>query len=180
MLIPPFFKIKKECACIFVLSLFSGFPSNSKYAKELFDKNIIDDNKTINNVKLFDSITALKLMLYQKKINNSAWGKLYNKSVFENIMYPVGKIYEDISIIVSKNELLGKIADAIKNTSEYIKHVKIKDIYQGDKIDQQKQSVTFQVLFEDIENRLNRDSIETFKKEIIKSIKKFDAILRDF
>lgn len=90
------------------------------------------------------------------------------------------KIYEDISIIVSKNELLGKIADAIKNTSEYIKHVKIKDIYQGDKIDQQKQSVTFQVLFEDIENRLNRDSIETFKKEIIKSIKKFDAILRDF
>ena len=31
-----FFKIKKECACIFVLSLFSGFPSNSKYAKELF------------------------------------------------------------------------------------------------------------------------------------------------
>ena len=61
------------------------------------DKNIIDDNKTINNVKLFDSITALKLMLYQKKINNSAWGKLYNKSVFENIMYPVGKIYEDIS-----------------------------------------------------------------------------------
>lgn len=38
-----FFKIKKECACIFVLSLFSGFPSNSKYAKELFDKNIIDE-----------------------------------------------------------------------------------------------------------------------------------------
>ena len=33
-----FFKIKKECACIFVLSLFSGFPSNSKYAKNCLIK----------------------------------------------------------------------------------------------------------------------------------------------
>ena len=37
------FKIKKECAFIFVLSIFSGFPSNSKYTKELYEKGVIDE-----------------------------------------------------------------------------------------------------------------------------------------
>lgn len=37
------FKIKSECAFIFVLSIFSGFPSNSKYTKELYDKGIINE-----------------------------------------------------------------------------------------------------------------------------------------
>ncbi len=37
------FKIKSECAFIFVLSIFSGFPSNSKYTKELYDKGLINE-----------------------------------------------------------------------------------------------------------------------------------------
>lgn len=37
------FKIKSECAFIFVLSLFSGFPSNSKYTKELYENGVIDE-----------------------------------------------------------------------------------------------------------------------------------------
>ena len=90
------------------------------------------------------------------------------------------KIYEDISIIVSKNELLGKIADTVRNTSEYIKKVDIKDIFEGDQIESEKRSVTLQVLFEDIANKLNRENIENFKREILKAIKKFDATLRDF
>lgn len=48
-------------------------------------------------IEIFDSKKALELMLYQKKINNSAWGKLYLKTIFDDIKYPEGKIYEDIA-----------------------------------------------------------------------------------
>ena len=40
---------------------------------------------------------ALEMMLYQKKFDNSAWGKLYKINLFDEIRYPVGKLYEDIA-----------------------------------------------------------------------------------
>lgn len=39
------FKLKKETAFIFLLSIISGFPSNSKYINNLLDKKIINENE---------------------------------------------------------------------------------------------------------------------------------------
>lgn len=60
------------------------------------EKDTIVDKINSEDIKIYNSTEALKLMLYQKKINNSAWGKLYLKSLFEKVRYPKGKIYEDI------------------------------------------------------------------------------------
>ncbi len=43
-------------------------------------------------------ITAKKwsqLVLERQKVDLSAWGKIYEKSLFKNIEYPVGKLFED-------------------------------------------------------------------------------------
>ena len=81
----------------------------------LFVNNI---SKSKNDIKIekMASKEALEKMLYQSELNNSAWGKLYKKELFDGIRYPYGKIYEDIgttyrlimtsdSIIVSDEEL---------------------------------------------------------------------------
>ena len=47
----------------------------------------------------YDSETAIETMLYQKKFDTSAWGKLYKTSFFDEIKFPVGKLYEDIGTI---------------------------------------------------------------------------------
>jgi len=39
---------------------------------------------------------CLERMLYHDVIDTSAWSKMYHKSLFQNIRYPKGKIYEDI------------------------------------------------------------------------------------
>ena len=39
---------------------------------------------------------AVEELLYDKFIDTSAWGKLYHRSLFDDVEYPVGKIYEDI------------------------------------------------------------------------------------
>lgn len=49
-----------------------------------------------NFEKVFDSQEAIKDVLYQKNIANSAWGKLYKFSLFEDIIFPKGRLCEDL------------------------------------------------------------------------------------
>ena len=46
--------------------------------------------------KVFDSQGAIKDVLYQKNIANRAWGKIYKFSLFEDIIFPKGRLCEDL------------------------------------------------------------------------------------
>lgn len=52
-----------------------------------------------NKIKKYNSKEALITMLYQKEFDTAAWGKIYKRELFDEIEFPVGKIYEDISTI---------------------------------------------------------------------------------
>lgn len=72
-----------------------------KFSKEpMLTKNIY-----FCDYKIFSSLTALEMILYQNKLVPSAWAKLYKREVFNNIRYPNGMLYEDLAIIydVMKN-----------------------------------------------------------------------------
>ena len=64
----------------------------------------IYDGKTSIDVDreklLLNSEETLKFMLMGKKINVYAVSKLYKRSIFESIKYPLGKAFEDSYIIV--------------------------------------------------------------------------------
>ena len=50
-----------------------------------------------NKILKMSSCEALKMMLYQKFFDTSAWGKLYKNQLFGGgIRYPVGKLFEDL------------------------------------------------------------------------------------
>ena len=49
--------------------------------------------------KLYNQAQAITAIFYQKKITHSAWGRLYRKEIFDDIRYPVNKVYEDIAVI---------------------------------------------------------------------------------
>lgn len=65
----------------------SGFATTTK------DSEV---KKWKNRTEVFTKNMALKEMLYQKKYNTSAWAKLYKSTLFQEVRYPIGKIYEDI------------------------------------------------------------------------------------
>lgn len=58
--------------------------------------NFSNEKISINE---YDSETAIETMLYQKEFDTSAWGKLYKTTFFDEIKFPVGKLYEDIGTI---------------------------------------------------------------------------------
>lgn len=39
------FKVKGEASFVFIMSMISGFPSNAKYVRELYNKNMLDENE---------------------------------------------------------------------------------------------------------------------------------------
>ena len=47
----------------------------------------------------FTQYHSLLKMFSQQGLTHSAWGRLYDASLFEDIRYPVGKNYEDLAII---------------------------------------------------------------------------------
>lgn len=49
-----------------------------------------------DEIVVCDTEQALASMMYQKGCSNSAWAKLYKKSLFEGIEYPKGELYEDL------------------------------------------------------------------------------------
>lgn len=51
------------------------------------------------NIEVWDSSIAIENMLYESKISSSAWAKIYKRELFDDIMFPVGKTYEDLYIL---------------------------------------------------------------------------------
>lgn len=53
---------------------------------------------------------ALLRIFYQQGLTHSAWGRLYEASLFEGIRYPVGQNYEDLAIIYPLMLKCGRVA----------------------------------------------------------------------
>lgn len=66
--------------------------SNMKKTNSLDDK-IINKNEKIS---VYNSFNAIKEILYQRNIDNSAPSKLLKKELFKNIYFPVGYAFEDL------------------------------------------------------------------------------------
>lgn len=64
--------------------------------KDVFENNEYED-EIIDDYKIYawDKVETLKKILLSQNITNSAWAKLYKKSLFENVRFPVGRIFED-------------------------------------------------------------------------------------
>ena len=69
------------------VSIVNFYSFNEKTAKcKMFSKS---------KNKCYSSEDALKTMLYQKRFDVSAWGKMYKRELFADISFPDGMLYED-------------------------------------------------------------------------------------
>ncbi len=87
--------------------------------------NVIEGKQKINNIddgiKIYNKVDILKEILLDETIQSYAWNKLYKKSLFNNIKYPVGKTYEDIGTTFYILENCNKVAVTGKPLYNYVK-----------------------------------------------------------
>lgn len=49
--------------------------------------------------QVWNTEDAVRSLLYQKGIDNNVWGKLFTREVLEGIVFPAGKVYEDLATV---------------------------------------------------------------------------------
>lgn len=88
---------------------------------EEWDVDSIDDKGTmldLGNIEIFSNKIALKMLLYQRKLDFAVWGKLFKRTLFSNLRFPKGKRYEDVPVtlrLFSRSNLI-----ATYNNRDYV------------------------------------------------------------
>lgn len=90
-------------------------------------------------------------------------------------------IQKDLAFILSKDVNSSAVIETIKKSAgKLLKDVKVFDYYEGDKIDNNKKSIAYNLYFESYDKTLSDEEITPVFNTIIENvIKKHNAILRD-
>lgn len=96
------------------------------YSKKHFINSSIIKNNDLYALSSSDKIKFAKNLFYQYKMDAHVWAKLYKRSIFNNIKFPYGKLFEDIFVllpILSNAKIISTIPDCLyfyRNRSESI------------------------------------------------------------
>lgn len=110
--------------CDYVESLYQACVVNSatisccgryEVNDDKIEKNYFFSNTTLPTSR------ALEKMLVSEFMDVSAWGKLYHKSIFDKIRFPIGEISEDVAIINSVIKQAKEIAHTGKCSYYYVR-----------------------------------------------------------
>lgn len=72
---------------------------------------IADGNLKGHTCETMDYKQAMRLTLYQNKLNNAACAKLYKKELFEGLRFTVGRLYEDLDIFYKIYERVSRFSN---------------------------------------------------------------------
>lgn len=144
----------KFCTCKLITFIDSDDYISKDYIKNLYELmlkynadisctnyiNFYEDNsfgKKIkhNREKVFSSQDAIIDVLYQKNIANSAWGKLYKYELFKGILFPKGKLCEDLGTFY---KLFEKASIIAYSTSQDYFYLQRKTSIMGSKFNEKK------------------------------------------
>ncbi len=64
---------------------------------------------------------CLEMLCYHDKVDTCVYAKLYHRSVFENIVYPVGRLFEDIGVTYQLIDKCPEISCGFKSKYYYIR-----------------------------------------------------------
>ncbi len=95
----------------YLYSLIQKFHCRMSVCLHAVVKNGYEQDWGSGNEFTLSAHDCIEAMLYHKEIaDTSAWGKLYEASLFDTVKWPEGKLFEDIGTVYQLYEKSGKIA----------------------------------------------------------------------
>ncbi len=95
------------------------------------------------------------------------------------MFHPLPKFAEekrDLALLMDKEITCGQVEEAIFEACNYIKSIKLFDVYQGAQIPEDKKSMAFTIEFTPKDEAFAADSVDGFVKKILKNLNKKLAI----
>lgn len=102
MVLPKAFEMMLKIMDTFSADIVEGRVTEGKIYKKIEYINKLHS-------EFMDSKSAIERVLYQKDMLSSPWGKLYKKSLFDDVKFEKGLIYEDLDIFYKVYERADKI-----------------------------------------------------------------------
>ena len=100
------------------------------------------------------------------------------KQFKEPSKYPL--VSRDLAFVVNKKILYNNIKKQIINFNDLIKEVELFDVYQGDKLGEDKKSLAFHIIYQ-ADKTLTSEEVDEVQEKLIKHLEKeFEAKIRDF
>ena len=85
----------------------------------IYENGTILKKETHEN-SVLDSKTTLERILYDEGIDLSAWAKMYEKSLFDKVLYPKGRLFEDAATTYLLMDQCKKIAIGSESKYNYM------------------------------------------------------------
>ncbi|MBI4653017.1 hypothetical protein HY750_02080, partial [Candidatus Kuenenbacteria bacterium] len=155
------------------------------------DKKIIAQinvsNKNIGIVAQLDNQIAENLGIKkQVAVAEINFQKLYDlisstqeKNYKELEKFP--SVVRDLAFVVNSEILYSAIKNEIENFNNLIKQVELFDVYQGEKLGQNKKNLAFHIIYQASDRTLTINEIDAMQAKLIKNLeKKFQAQIRNF
>lgn len=184
-----FFEVKGVVEHIFAkLGLEATFITSeimSDYANKDMAAQILVANKNIGSVFVLDKGAAkrigvkMQVALVEISFNEllEVWqGGDREYKAYEK--YPV--LVRDLAFVVSAKNLYRDIQSEILNYSEFIKHVELFDVYEGDNLEKGMKSMAFHVEYQ-ASRTLTQKEVDELQAGLLKRMEeRFEARIRDF
>jgi len=150
--------------------------SNPLFTKERA-LSVTSDGKICGNFGLIDQAVC-KENIYgfefnMKKLLNSKRKKKFEKT---SVFPPLKR---DISIIIAKNRPFNEIQTLLDRSTKQKARIKLIDVYQSNKIGEDKKSMTIRLEFYNPEKTLKDEEIKDDIETITQKLKKIGAVLRE-
>ena len=108
--------------------------------------------------------------------------RLLKEPLKEKKFTPIPKfpgIEIDIAILIDKKITAATLEKAIKQTApELIKHIRLFDHYEGDKIETSKKSLAFNILLQTDDRTLTEDDMTTVQKKVTEKVQELGGTIR--
>lgn len=87
---------------------------------------------------------------------------------------PLSKFPEesrDLALVMDKAVTCGQVEEVIRSACNYVRGIRLFDVYEGDQIPQDKKSMAFTIQFVPGEEAFEADTVERFVQKILKNLK---------
>ena len=87
---------------------------------------------------------------------------------------PLSKFPEesrDLALVMDKAVTCGQVEEVIRGACDYVRGIRLFDVYEGDQIPQDKKSMAFTIQFVPGEEAFEADTVERFVQKILKNLK---------
>ena len=141
--------------------------------------NIILDGKSIGILgKVHPNISKKDIYVFELDLN-SLFGKTNKLKYKEAYKYP--SIQKDMAYLLDKSIDVSEVIKTInKAANKTLQEVSVFDVYEGDRIDSNKKSVAFNLVFNGVDRTLTDDEVmDVFNKIVEKVVSTHHAELRD-